>query len=165
MAKVKDADNEICTHNNYEYEYAALNYGTYNITYELDGGINSENNPDSYTTTDNVVFEDPAKDGYVFAGWYTSASYDTVTKITELKPGCAGNMTLYAKWVRPMKGNGNGDDAVTLADAQLALKAALKLVTVSIQAQYGLDTDGDGKITWMDAQKVLKAALKLITLE
>lgn len=164
LAKVKDAENEMYTYNNYEYAYATLNYGTYNITYELDGAINSEENPSSYTTADNITFQDPTKEGYVFAGWYTSPEYDTVTKVTQLKPGSAGNITLYAKWEVVHLGDGNGDGQITLLDAQIALKVALKLMTVGTEAQHNLDIDKDETISLKDAQKVLKAALKLITL-
>lgn len=165
LAKVVDSECEMYLYNNYEYEYATMNYGTYNIVYELNGGVNSEKNPSTYTTTDDIALENPAKDGYTFAGWYTTSTFDTITKVTELEPGGAGNLTLYAKWTSALKGDGNGDNEVTLADAQIALKAALKIMDVSTVAQISLDIDGNGIIELSDAQAVLKAALKIITLE
>lgn len=43
---------------------------TYSISYVLNGGVNSPNNPTSYTLFDDYVqFEDAYKEGYVFVGW------------------------------------------------------------------------------------------------
>ena len=40
---------------------------TYNINYDLDGGIN--NNKNTYTTEDNFILNKPIKEGYKFIGW------------------------------------------------------------------------------------------------
>ena len=51
----------------------------YTITYELDGGTNSPNNPDYYTVEDNcITFEDATKDGYIFDGWYIDEGYGMI---------------------------------------------------------------------------------------
>jgi len=41
----------------------------YNITYELDGGVNAENNPATYTVNDEITLSQPTKEGYIFIGW------------------------------------------------------------------------------------------------
>ena len=42
----------------------------YNITYELDGGVNSASNPATYTVEDaNFVLRDASKTGHTFKGW------------------------------------------------------------------------------------------------
>lgn len=61
-------------------------------------------------------------------------------------------------------GDANGDGIVTLADAQLVLKAALKLIKISELDESAADVDGRSGISLGDAQLVLKGALKLITL-
>ncbi len=67
----------------------------YDITYELDGGINNPSNPSAYTIEDTISLRDPTKPGYTFKGWYSDADFTTaVTSIAEK----TGNMTLYAKW-------------------------------------------------------------------
>ena len=68
----------------------------YTITYELDGGTNASENPESYNVeTETITLKDPVKTGYTFAGWY-SADNSPVTKIPQ---GSTGNITLYAKWI------------------------------------------------------------------
>ncbi len=58
-----------------------------------------------------------------------------------------------------LAGDANGDGQVTLEDAQLVLKAALKIIELE-DARYG-DMNGDNQITLEDAQKVLRKALKI----
>lgn len=41
----------------------------YNITYELNGGVNAENNPATYTVNDEITLSQPTKEGYIFTGW------------------------------------------------------------------------------------------------
>ena len=56
---------------------------TYNITYELNGGI--ANNPTTYTIEDNITLKNPTKTGYTFIGWKVNnqTSYKTDYIITE----------------------------------------------------------------------------------
>lgn len=61
----------------------------------------------------------------------------------------------------PGLGDVNADGKVDLADAQLLLKAALKLVTLMSQQKAVADVDGNGMIQLADARKLLKVALKL----
>ena len=42
----------------------------YSIKYELDGGTNSENNPETFNVETVFKLENPTKKGYVFTGWY-----------------------------------------------------------------------------------------------
>lgn len=65
----------------------------YTITYELNGGTNSLNNPASYTVEDNVVFDDPSNFGYVFLGWF-----ENDLQVTGLPSGNIGDVTIEAKW-------------------------------------------------------------------
>ena len=59
---------------------------------------------------------------------------------------------------------GDEDDSksVDLADAQLVLKAALKIDQLSETAMKAADVDGNGNVDLGDAQLVLKRALKII---
>lgn len=82
-----DTTTESTTANNITYEYK--------ITYELNGGTNSENNPTEFKTGDIVSLDFPTKENYMFAGWYTDSEFTTdITEIKDIKE----DLTLYARW-------------------------------------------------------------------
>ena len=71
---------------------------TSTITYHLNGGINSTDNPDYYYIDNPYVkLPDPVKNGYIFKGWYLSEDgEEAVTEKTKLQ----GNIELYARWIK-----------------------------------------------------------------
>lgn len=73
--------------------YTLINY---EITYELDGGINHAGNHKIFTIKDSITLQNPTKAGYIFKGWYTDSEFNN--QITEIEQGTTGNRTLYAKW-------------------------------------------------------------------
>ena len=79
--------------------YAKFEANSYGITYELDGGINAKENPESYTYGIGVTrFADASKEGYAFLGWYSDA--DFTTPITSISERQIGRVTLYAKYAK-----------------------------------------------------------------
>lgn len=68
----------------------------YSITYVLNGGTNSANNPETYTIENNITLEDASKEGYTFEGWYEDENFNR-PKTTEIS-NRVGNITLYAKF-------------------------------------------------------------------
>ena len=71
----------------------------YSITYNLNGGVNSEKNPFEYAVTSaNIYLENATRRGYVFYGWYTNADCTADAKITTIASGSTGDITLWAKW-------------------------------------------------------------------
>ena len=71
---------------------------TFAINYVLDGGTNSENNPNEYVPEKlPLLLENPTKSGYKFVGWYDNENF-TGKSITEISAGTMGDVTLYAKW-------------------------------------------------------------------
>lgn len=66
------------------------------ITYVLNGGVNSPNNPDYYTATDSITLSAPTKENYIFMGWYSDKA--CTQKVTKIKAGSSGNKKFYAKW-------------------------------------------------------------------
>lgn len=60
-----------------------------------------------------------------------------------------------------MLGDVDEDKNVSLTDAQLALKAALKIIVLEGTAAKAADVDSNGTIALPDAQKILKVALKI----
>jgi len=77
--------------------YAKWTPVAYTITYNLDGGSNSNHNPSTYTIeSQDIVLVDPARNGYVFKGWFTDEG--KTKEIDVILNGSTGNMTLYASW-------------------------------------------------------------------
>lgn len=77
----------------------------------------------------------------------------------------AGKLTVATAIIAIKKGDVDEDGDITLIDAQLTLRAALKITSLTGNALIAADVDEDGDITLIDAQQILRAALKIITLE
>ena len=78
--------------------YAGLETVDYTITYELDDGVNNENNPTTYTVeSETINLQNPSKDGYFFIGWYSDSTY--LTSCMSIPKGSVGNKTVYAKFM------------------------------------------------------------------
>lgn len=129
-------------------KYVPVNY---TVTYNLDGGTNSENNPASYDVTDVVItLAAPAKDGYVFRGWYTDNAF--TQPITEITKSNAGNLTLYARWASVADvytityvdpdGQELATDTYYRSDSDQPLRDIEEL---------DIDLDGYAFISWVDA--------------
>jgi uncharacterized repeat protein (TIGR02543 family) len=73
----------------------------YDITYNLDGGVNNESNPETYTMESGTLsLKEPVKSGYNFGGWFlTGDFYDTAVTSINIDLSHIGGITLYAKWV------------------------------------------------------------------
>ena len=77
--------------------YAKFTPESYEITYNLDGGVNAASNPASYTYGTGVTgFADASKTGYTFDGWYSDAAF--TARVTSISAADMGNKTLYAKF-------------------------------------------------------------------
>lgn len=69
----------------------------YKITYEIDGGKNNKDNPETYTIeSSTIVLGAPSKDGYIFSGWFYDKKF--TDRATQISRGSTGDITLYAKW-------------------------------------------------------------------
>ena len=80
--------------------YAEFSLINYTITYELSEGINSADNPASYTVeTPTFSLADPERENYIFKGWLageqTQPQYAPV-----IEQGTVGNLTFTAVWER-----------------------------------------------------------------
>ena len=75
---------------------ATLN--TYTISYDLDGGTVTGNNPTSYTVEDDsITLINPTKEGYTFTGWTgTGLSGNTMT--VTIPHGSIGDRSYVAHW-------------------------------------------------------------------
>lgn len=72
----------------------------FNITYNLNGGVNHESNPTSYNFEDNITLYPATKTGYGFEGWFDD---ETNLKVDSITDGTTGDLVLNAKW-----NDGNG---------------------------------------------------------
>ena len=88
-------------------EWYAIKYG---ISYELNGGTNSAENPAQYSIelAQDIILQNPTKTGYTFTGWRD----ENAALATRITKGTYGLRTFTATW-RPNKvtlryyGNGN----------------------------------------------------------
>lgn len=68
--------------------------GEFTITYILNGGTNSYNNPPTFDYEDWIVLEDPTREGYNFIGWYDQYG----ERITEIDGSIGSDIRLEAHW-------------------------------------------------------------------
>ena len=79
--------------------YAQWKAAQYQITYNLNGGKNNKKNPKTYKITSKTIkLSNPSKKGYVLKGWYCDKK--CTKKVTSIKKGSTGKVTLYAKWAK-----------------------------------------------------------------
>lgn len=72
--------------------------GYYTITYDLNGGILVNSNPDRYNLfTETFVLNNPTKQGFEFTGW-TGTNLDNPTKNVSVKKGSSGNLSYVAHY-------------------------------------------------------------------
>ena len=72
---------------------------TYRISYQLNGGINSEGNPAYGLATEETVLEAPSRTGYSFAGWYADPGFSG-EPLSALPVGQDQPVMLYARWLK-----------------------------------------------------------------
>jgi uncharacterized repeat protein (TIGR02543 family) len=78
--------------------YAKWDTVRYTITYVLDGGDNSPNNPSTYTINNGVTLSPATKTGHEFGGWYDAPGFPDDAVVTGILKGTVGHQTFYAKW-------------------------------------------------------------------
>lgn len=89
----------------------------YTITYNLDGGINNNDNPEKFTVESTIDLFDPSKDNYIFDGWYDNADFNGARIYNTML--LYDDITLYAKWVANqhsitiVKNNGEDNALIT----------------------------------------------------
>ncbi len=72
---------------------------SYDISYVLNGGVNSADNPASYSIiSGDIHLAHPQRSGYVFLGWYRDSGFGTPVGSPAISKGSTGPVTFYAKW-------------------------------------------------------------------
>ena len=85
----------------------------YTVTYNLNDGINSPNNPQEFTVEDSIPLEAPNREGFDFEGWDSESV--TVSNVG----GTVSNLELTARWTLKefdINYNLDGDTAVNNFD-------------------------------------------------
>ena len=148
----------------YRANFRAIVYG---ITYALDGGTNSEDNPATYTVERAaIIFADPTKDGYTFDGWYTTADF-TGDKVTRIAAGSTGNRTLYAKWTANTIIDDNptplapGEPVLTLINLLCAILTLLGMIYMFASNKGNEDIAGRRRTTRITGVILAAAAIIL----
>lgn len=78
--------------------YAKWKPVEYGIYYDLCGGTNVSENPNSYTIeSSDITLSSPVRSGYTFLGWYKTSDF-TGDKVTVIKRGSSENISLFAQW-------------------------------------------------------------------
>ena len=77
--------------------YAGWELIHFEVIYELDGGINNNDNPNTITIIDEVTLNNPSKTGWTFVGWYDNKNLSG-NKIEKINKGTSNNIKLYAAW-------------------------------------------------------------------
>jgi uncharacterized repeat protein (TIGR02543 family) len=78
--------------------YNAVWEKVYTITYHLNGGVNNDKNPHTFTKFDEYVIYAPSREGYYFQGWYDNKYFDGAD-IWVIILGTEQDVELYAKWI------------------------------------------------------------------
>lgn len=126
----------------------------YKITYEVDGGKNSKDNPATYTVESaTIALAAPTKENYIFDGWFYDKKF--TDRATQISKGSTGDITLYAKWeivtyeITYMAGRyGKGIIAADLKEHGTDLKLSKKTYSREGYIQTGWSTTDGGKIAY-----------------
>ena len=79
--------------------YATYEKTKYAITYHLNGGYITADNPNGYNDGNDAITLVPAERwGSEFLGWFTDPGYDESTKITQIPANSTKDYELYAKF-------------------------------------------------------------------
>ena len=117
--------------------YANWLVHTFDIYYDLDGGVNDAENPVNYTieSADKALYP-PSKEGSEFLGWFYDDAY--ANRATVIQHGSTGDLTLHAQW-KPL----------TYTITYMSGKIVTKIIDPEVK-QYGETINLKGKIDEFD---------------
>lgn len=114
----------------------------YNITYKMNSGTNSSDNPSTYNVLYGVTFETPSRSGCDFLGWYIDG-----TKVTGINPGANATFDSASDMTATLASRTIGDVTV---EAQWGVNIYFDLNYEGAET-YTLPVtlnDEDGEIGW-----------------
>jgi uncharacterized repeat protein (TIGR02543 family)/LPXTG-motif cell wall-anchored protein len=96
--------------------WAQWTANSYTVTYRLNGGTDNPN-PASYTYGAGFALGAPAREGYIFGGWFSEAAFQH--KVTSISNTQTGDVTLYANWLPAMLTSDGGGVTIDLSGVTL----------------------------------------------
>ncbi|WP_407443934.1 InlB B-repeat-containing protein [Fibrobacter sp.] len=159
---------EISAENRGDIEFwTAAVFPEYTITYVLDGGENSSENPVAFNVKDdNFVLMPATREGREFVGWFTDRGFAPESKVDEFDVSKYRDVTLYALWSATKNSDGcyeiytaadlyyfaeivNGKDGNDPVPTACAKFEADVTINESVLDEYGsLKNDGVGLSAW-----------------
>ena len=123
--------------------YAKWTPIVYTVEYELNGGENHENNPETYNIEQAHTLKTPTRAGYTFTGWFTEETFDN--PVTGIALGSHGDKKFYARWtenINTLKFDGNG---ATIGEMSNML---IKTTETVVLAKYGYHKNNCYFVGW-----------------
>ncbi|MCR4898547.1 MAG: InlB B-repeat-containing protein [Acholeplasmatales bacterium] len=140
--------NAVYTFNMVDKNYSLeAKWNNFNITYDLDGGINNYNNPTSYNVDmQNITLLNPTREGYTFVGWQYKSNI-----ITSINTSNICYMNLKALWTYyTLTTNVNNSEAGSVSSYNNTKVTKDKSVTITAQANQGYTFVG-----WYDGDNLI----------
>ncbi|MDG5816906.1 InlB B-repeat-containing protein [Chitinispirillales bacterium ANBcel5] len=134
----------------------------YEISYNLNGGSNHDDNPNSYTIESEAIsLKNASREGFSFLGWFVDS-----VRISQIESGSTGDLILDAKWTEnpvffiAYHGNGNTegsapDTAFYEEGAEVTVAGAGNLTRTGHHF-IGWNTDPDGEGDTFDPNGTFK---------
>lgn len=83
------------------YAKYALPEGVGKIEYNLNDGVIPDDSPMYYRVGEKIAIPEATRDGYAFAGWYTSSTFNKDSIVTEINVTTADeHIVLYARFIK-----------------------------------------------------------------
>ena len=140
----REAHFPVNTNTDVKATYTAIKYP---ITYVLDGGTNSPDNPETYAVEDTFPLKAPTKQGYAFTGWTSDGETEPKLAVT-IPVGTTGRLVFTAHWVEVATIDATADEhgKIDPAGTITVPKGESKTFTITPDSGYYIkDVLVDGK--------------------
>ncbi len=117
------------------------------ISYDAAGGVLPAGLPTSYVEGEGELeLADPTRDGYVFAGWFSSSDFNEDSRVNGINADTRGDLTLRAKWSKVISFM---DGSAILAKGKQTLNGDKDIGAI----KNGF-TAKDGVLTWTQGDSI-----------
>ncbi|MBR2197937.1 MAG: InlB B-repeat-containing protein [Fibrobacter sp.] len=124
--------------------YAKWALQRFDITYVMNEGTDTGDNPSSYTIDTSFALKAPTDiEGYVFEGWFYDAAF--TNKATQVIQGTTGDKTFYGKWTKKtyrIMYLADNDSYGSISNQFVAHGSTITLESAGIFRRAGYEQDG-----------------------